>query len=108
MFAIVELLRAVAAFMVAPIFVHLAATTGGSLDAGTGIALWIGLGLADRRRRHRRRRSTPSAARARRRPTSRRFLAGVSPGVGLAAAAGKRSLEATVAAPSTPATESVD
>ena len=45
-FAIVELLRAVAAFMVAPIFVHLAATTGGSLDAGTGIALWIGLGLA--------------------------------------------------------------
>jgi MFS family permease len=45
-FAIVELLRAVAAFMVAPIFVHLAVTTGGSLDAGTGIALWIGLGLA--------------------------------------------------------------
>jgi MFS family permease len=45
-FAIVELLRAVAAFMVAPIFVRLAATTGGSLDAGTGIALWIGLGLA--------------------------------------------------------------
>jgi MFS family permease len=45
-FAIVELLRAVAAFMVAPIFVHLAATTGGSLDGGTGIALWIGLGLA--------------------------------------------------------------
>jgi MFS family permease len=45
-FAIVELLRAVAAFMVAPIFVHLAATTGGSLAGGTGIALWIGLGLA--------------------------------------------------------------
>jgi MFS family permease len=45
-FAIVELLRAVAAFMVAPIFVHLAATTGGSLAAGTSIALWIGLGLA--------------------------------------------------------------
>jgi len=45
-FAIVELLRAVAAFMVAPIFVHLAATTGGNLDAGTGVALWIGLGLA--------------------------------------------------------------
>jgi MFS family permease len=45
-FAIVELLRAVAAFMVAPIFAHLAATTGGSLDAGTGIALWVGLGLA--------------------------------------------------------------
>jgi MFS family permease len=45
-FAIVELLRAVAAFMVAPIFAHLAATTGGNLDGGTGIALWIGLGLA--------------------------------------------------------------
>jgi MFS family permease len=45
-FAIVELLRAVAAFMIAPIFVHLALTVGGSLDAGTEIALWIGLGLA--------------------------------------------------------------
>jgi MFS family permease len=45
-FAIVELLRAVAAFMVAPIFAKLAATTGGSLVGGTGIALWIGLALA--------------------------------------------------------------
>jgi MFS family permease len=45
-FAIVELLRGVAAFMVAPIFVHVAATAGRNLDAGTGIALWIGLGLA--------------------------------------------------------------
>src|SRR4029077_635419 len=45
-FAIVELLRAVAAFMIAPIFVHLAATAGANLDAGTRIALWIGLGLA--------------------------------------------------------------
>ncbi len=45
-FAIVELMRAVAAFMIAPIFVHFAATVGGSLNAGTGIALWIGLGLA--------------------------------------------------------------
>jgi MFS family permease len=45
-FAIVELLRAVAAFMVAPIFAHLALTVGGSLDAGTEIALWIGLVLA--------------------------------------------------------------
>ena len=45
-FAIVELMRAVAAFMIAPIFVHFAVTVGGSLDAGTGIALWIGLGLA--------------------------------------------------------------
>jgi hypothetical protein len=45
-FAIVELMRAVAAFMIAPIFVHFAATVGGNPDAGTGIALWIGLGLA--------------------------------------------------------------
>jgi hypothetical protein len=45
-FAIVELLRAVAAFMVAPIFVHFAANVGSNADAGTGIALWIGLGLA--------------------------------------------------------------
>jgi hypothetical protein len=45
-FAIVELMRAVAAFMIAPIFAHLAATVGGNLDAGTGIALWVGLGLA--------------------------------------------------------------
>jgi hypothetical protein len=45
-FAIVELMRAVAAFMIAPIFAHFAATVGGSLDAGTGAALWIGLGLA--------------------------------------------------------------
>jgi len=45
-FAIVELMRAVAAFMIAPIFAHFAATVGGNLDAGTGIALWIGLGLA--------------------------------------------------------------
>jgi len=45
-FAIVELMRAVAAFMIAPVFAHLAATVGGNVDAGTGIALWIGLGLA--------------------------------------------------------------
>jgi MFS family permease len=45
-FAIVELMRAVAAFMIAPIFAHLAVTVGGSLDAGIGIALWIGLALA--------------------------------------------------------------
>ncbi len=45
-FAIVELLRAVAAFMIAPLFAHFAATVGGGLRAGTGIALWIGLGLA--------------------------------------------------------------
>jgi MFS family permease len=45
-FAIVELLRAVAAFMVAPVFAHVAVTVGGSPQAGTSIALWIGFGLA--------------------------------------------------------------
>jgi MFS family permease len=45
-FAIVELLRAVAAFMIAPIFAHFAVTVGGDVRTGTGIALWIGLGLA--------------------------------------------------------------
>jgi MFS family permease len=45
-FAIVELLRAVAAFMVAPIFVYFAATVGSSLEVGTQIALWIGFALA--------------------------------------------------------------
>jgi MFS family permease len=45
-FAIVELLRAVAAFMIAPVFAHLAVTVGGSTAAGTRIALWIGFGLA--------------------------------------------------------------
>jgi hypothetical protein len=45
-FAIVELLRAVAAFMIAPVFGHFAATVAGSTTAGTGIALWIGFGLA--------------------------------------------------------------
>jgi nucleotide-binding universal stress UspA family protein/MFS family permease len=45
-FAIVELMRAVAAFMIAPIFVHYAVTVGGNLDSGTASALWIGLGIA--------------------------------------------------------------
>ncbi|MGI8411094.1 MAG: MFS transporter [Solirubrobacteraceae bacterium] len=45
-FALVELLRACAAFMIAPIFAHMADTVGGNVNAGTGIALWIGLGLA--------------------------------------------------------------
>ena len=45
-FAIVELFRAVAAFMVAPIFVYLAANLGGNPHVGTQIALWIGFGLA--------------------------------------------------------------
>ncbi|MCW2521703.1 MAG: putative transrane efflux protein [Frankiales bacterium] len=44
-FAIVELLRAVAAFMIAPIFAYFAATASNNLENGTAIALWIGLGL---------------------------------------------------------------
>ncbi len=45
-FAIVELLRAVAAFMVAPIFIYFASTAAGGLDAGTATALSVGLGIA--------------------------------------------------------------
>jgi MFS family permease len=45
-FAIVELLRAVAAFMVAPIFFYFAATVGSDIYVGTQAALWIGFGLA--------------------------------------------------------------
>jgi hypothetical protein len=45
-FAIVELLRAVAAFMIAPILLHAALTVGSSLSAGTTIALWIAFGVS--------------------------------------------------------------
>jgi Major Facilitator Superfamily len=45
-FAIVELLRAVAAFMIAPVFAHLALTIGDNPRTGTTIALWIGLAMA--------------------------------------------------------------
>jgi MFS family permease/nucleotide-binding universal stress UspA family protein len=45
-FAIIELLRAVAAFMVAPILAHFAVTATADLNTGTGYALWIGFGLA--------------------------------------------------------------
>jgi hypothetical protein len=45
-FAIIELLRAVAAFAVAPVLVHVAATVGGSPAAGTRTALWICFGIA--------------------------------------------------------------
>jgi MFS family permease len=45
-FAIVELMRAVAAFMIAPVFAHLASTVGGSVDNGTATALWVGLAVA--------------------------------------------------------------
>jgi MFS family permease len=44
-FAIVELLRAVAAFMIAPILLHVA-TTATSLSAGTTLALWICFGIS--------------------------------------------------------------
>ncbi len=44
--ALVELFRAVAAFMIAPIFAHFAADDAGNLINGTAISLWIGLALA--------------------------------------------------------------
>jgi MFS family permease len=45
-FAIIELLRAVAAFMVAPVLAHVATTVGGSPTAGVHAALWICFGIA--------------------------------------------------------------
>ena len=45
-FAIIELLRAVAAFMIAPILLHVALTIGGSPAAGTRTALWVCFGLS--------------------------------------------------------------
>jgi len=45
-FAIVELLRAVAAFMIAPIFAHFAVTAAGGFESGTEIVLWIGVCMA--------------------------------------------------------------
>jgi predicted MFS family arabinose efflux permease len=45
-FAIVELLRAVAAFMIAPVFAHFAVNASGGVNSGTATALWIGLALA--------------------------------------------------------------
>jgi MFS family permease len=45
-FAIIELLRAVAAFMIAPIFAHFAVNYSGGLNEGVSVALWIGLALA--------------------------------------------------------------
>jgi hypothetical protein len=39
-------MRAVAAFMIAPVFAHLATTVGGNLDSGTSTALWVGLAVA--------------------------------------------------------------
>lgn len=45
-FAIIELMRAVAAFMVAPILLHVAVTVGHTPAAGTRSALWICFGLS--------------------------------------------------------------
>jgi MFS family permease len=45
-FAIVELMRAVAAFLIAPIFAHFALNVSGGFDHGVGIVLWIGVVLA--------------------------------------------------------------
>jgi MFS family permease len=45
-FAIIELLRAIAAFMIAPVLLHFAMTVGGNENTGTRIALWICFGLA--------------------------------------------------------------
>ncbi|PND56551.1 MFS transporter [Mycobacterium sp. ENV421] len=45
-FAIIELLRAVAAFMVAPIFAHLATRYSGDILEGTNVALSVGFALA--------------------------------------------------------------
>jgi hypothetical protein len=39
-------MRAVAAFLIAPIFAHFAANVSGGLNRGVGIALWVGFGLA--------------------------------------------------------------
>jgi MFS family permease len=45
-FAIVELLRAVAAFLIAPILLHAALTLGSTASEGTTIALWICFGIS--------------------------------------------------------------
>jgi hypothetical protein len=45
-FAIVELLRAVAAFIIAPILLHLAATVGDTEAAGVRTALWVAFALS--------------------------------------------------------------
>jgi hypothetical protein len=44
-FALVELLRGVAAFFTAPLLIHLARTTGPSLSAGIETATWVTFGL---------------------------------------------------------------
>jgi hypothetical protein len=45
-FAIIELLRGVAAFMIAPILLHVAATVGGNEASGVKTALWACFGIS--------------------------------------------------------------
>jgi MFS family permease len=45
-FAIIELLRAVAAFMIAPVLLYVAANVGSDADSGTRTALWICFGIS--------------------------------------------------------------
>ncbi len=45
-FALVELLRGVAAFMFAPIILHLVMTVGGGPPAAIGIGMWVCFGIA--------------------------------------------------------------
>jgi hypothetical protein len=45
-FALVELLRGVAAFMLGPILLHVAQTVGGNPATGTRTAIWICFGIA--------------------------------------------------------------
>jgi hypothetical protein len=45
-FALIELLRGVAAFLVAPVLLHLAMTVGKTPSAGTPVAIWVCFGLA--------------------------------------------------------------
>lgn len=44
-FALIELLRGVAAFLVAPVLVHLAMTIGSSPRSGTSTAIWVCFGI---------------------------------------------------------------
>ena len=44
-FAFLELVRGVAAFLVAPVLLYLSTAIGGSAAAGTETAIWICLGI---------------------------------------------------------------
>jgi hypothetical protein len=45
-FAMIELLRGVAAFLTGPILLHIAMTTGGRLEVGLRNAAWVAFALA--------------------------------------------------------------